>query len=90
MTRHTIVWVESAIDDLARFWMKAADRQAIADAADLSDKFLVVDPAERSEPLSEGLRAVTVGSLRLFLVLHDEDRKVEILYVKRIVREPGR
>jgi hypothetical protein len=87
MTRYTVVWIESAIDDLARFWLKAKDQQAIADAADLADKFLAVDPAMRSDALSEGLRAVTVGSLRLFCVLHEADRKLEILYVKRIVRQ---
>lgn len=87
MTRYTVVWVESALDDLARFWLKAKDQQAIADAADLSDKFLAVDPAAKSDALSEGLRAVTVGTLRLFFVAHDDDRKVEILYVKRIVRQ---
>ena len=87
MTRYTVVWVESAIDDLARFWLKATDQQAIADAADLADKFLAVDPMAKSDALSEGLRAVTVGSLRLFFVLHEDDRKVEILYVKRIVRQ---
>jgi hypothetical protein len=87
MTRYTVVWVESATDDLARFWLKAAGKQAIADAADLADKFLAVDPAARSDVLSEGLWAVTVGSLRLFFVLHDDDRKVEMLYVKRIVRQ---
>ena len=87
MTRFTVVWVESALDDLARFWLKAAGKQAITDAADLADKFLAVDPASRSDVLSEGLRAVTVGSLRLFFALHEDDRKVEMLYVKRIVRQ---
>jgi hypothetical protein len=30
---------------------------------------------------------VTVGTLRQFFVIHGPDRKVEILYVKRIVRQ---
>lgn len=87
MTRYTVVWVESALDDLARFWLKAQDQQAIADAADLADKALAVDPDQKSDVLSEGLRAITVGNLRLFGLLHKEDRRVEITYVKRIVRQ---
>ncbi len=87
MTRYTVVWVESATDDLAIFWMRAADKQAITDSADLADKFLAIDPAAKSDFLSEGLRAVTVGLLRLFFMIHEDDRKVEILYVKRIVRQ---
>ena len=30
---------------------------------------------------------MTVGTLRLFFVIHDADRKVEMLYVKRIVAD---
>jgi hypothetical protein len=87
MTRYTVVWVQSATDDLAEFWLRAAEKQAITDSADLADKFLAFDPAAKSDFLSEDLRGVTVGLLRQYFKIHEEDRKVEILYVKRIVRQ---
>jgi hypothetical protein len=43
MTRYTVVWLESALDDLARFWIKTVHRQAISDSADLADDYLATD-----------------------------------------------
>ena len=88
MTRFTVVWLESSLDDLARFWIKTVHRQAITDSADLADDYLATDAHLKGEPLSEGLRAVTVGLLRLYFVVREQDRVVEIAYVKRIVRGP--
>ena len=88
MTRYTVVWLESALDDLARFWLKTVHRQAITDSADLADDYLATDAHIKGELLSEGLRAVTVGLLRLYFVVREQDRVVEIAYVKRIVRGP--
>jgi hypothetical protein len=88
MTRYTVVWLESALDDLARFWIKTVHRQAITDSADLADDYLATDAQLKVEPLAEGLRAVTVGLLRLYFVVREDDRIVEIAYVKRIVRGP--
>jgi hypothetical protein len=88
MTRYTVVWLESALDDLARFWLKTVHRQAVTDSADLADDYLAIDAHIKGESLSEGLRAVTVGLLRLYFVVREQDRVVEIAYVKRIVRGP--
>ena len=86
MIRYTVVWLESALDDLARFWIKTVHRQAITDSADLADDYLATDADQKGELLSEGLRAVTVGLLRLYFIVREQDRVVEIAYVKRIVR----
>ena len=86
MIRYTVVWLESALDDLARFWLKTVHRQAITDSADLADDYLATDADQKGELLSEGLRAVTVGLLRLYFIVREQDRVVEIAYVKRIVR----
>ena len=88
MTRFTVVWLESALDDLARFWIKTVHRQALTDSADLADDYLATDAHLKGELLSEGLLAVTVGLLRLYFVVREQDRVVEIAYVKRIVRGP--
>ena len=55
MTRYTVVWVESALDDLARFWIKTVHRQAISDSADLADEYLATDAHLKGESLAEGL-----------------------------------
>lgn len=88
MTLYTVVWLESALDDLARLWVKTVHRQEIADAADLADDYLKTDAHLKGEHLAEGLRAITVGLLRLYFVVREADRLVEIAYVKRIVRGP--
>jgi hypothetical protein len=88
MTRYTVVWLESALDDLARFWMKTVHQQELADAADLADEYLETDADRKGEALAESLRAVTVGMLRLYFIVREQDRVVEVAYVKRIVRGP--
>jgi hypothetical protein len=88
MTRYTVVWLESAIDDLARFWMKTTHQQSLADSADLADDYLATDAHVKGEVLAEGLRAVTVGLLRIYFTVREQDRVVEVAYVKRIVRGP--
>ena len=87
MTRYTVVWVESALDDLARFWIKTVHRQAISDSADLADEYLATDAHLKGESLAEGLRAVTVGLLRFYFVVREHDRVLEVAYVKRIMHD---
>ena len=88
MTRYTVVWLESAIDDLARFWMKTVHKREVTKSADLADEYLATDAHKKGEPLAEGLRAVTVGLLRLYFTVREHDRVVEVAYVRRIVRGP--
>lgn len=40
---YTVVWVPSAITNLARLWIQAADQQAVSDSADRIDAELRVD-----------------------------------------------
>lgn len=86
MTRYQVVWGDSVIDDLARFWMKTSEKQAITDAAAMIDEQLAVDASTKGEPLSEELRALTAGLLRAYFVVHEDDRIVVVTYVRRIVR----
>ena len=88
MTRYTVVWLESAIDDLARFWMKTVYKKQVTESADLADEYLATDAQHKGELLAEGLRAVTVGLLRLYFTVSEQDRLVVIAYVRRIVRGP--
>jgi hypothetical protein len=88
MTRYTVVWLESAIDDLARFWMKTVHKREVTESADLADEYLATDAHEKGELLAEGLQATSVGLLRLYFTVSEQDRVVEVAYVRRIVRGP--
>jgi hypothetical protein len=39
--------MQSALDDLAELWMRASDRQAVTNAADIIDAELRVDPDKK-------------------------------------------
>lgn len=47
MTRYTIVWVRSARDELAEFWLNASDRESVAVAANTIDQELVEHRRQR-------------------------------------------
>jgi hypothetical protein len=42
--RYTVTWRETALQQLARVWMRAADKEAVNRAAELIDRELAVDP----------------------------------------------
>ncbi|MBN9118630.1 MAG: hypothetical protein J0I06_05660 [Planctomycetes bacterium] len=59
----TIVWSEAAIQDLARIWLNATDRNAITQASNEIDRVLGRDPLGfRFEVVVDDLR-VTVGAV---------------------------
>jgi hypothetical protein len=84
MTRYTVVWHESALDELADLWMKASDRNAITAAAHLIDVELSEDAPSKGVEVSEGLRAFFAPPLRILFSVDGGDRKAEVLRVRRI------
>jgi len=84
MTRYTVVWVESALDELADLWLAAPDREAITAAADAIDQELAVDAPSKGIELSEGLRALFSPPLRILFTVREVDRIAEVLRVKRL------
>lgn len=84
MTRYTVVWVESARDELADIWINSADRDAIVAATQAVDGMLAEEPAERGNHLSEGLRSLFVPPLRVIFTVRDADRIAEILKVRSL------
>ncbi len=84
MTRHTVVWVQSAQDDLADLWLTSTDRNSVTVAAHGIDQELSQDGATKGTALSEGLRALFVPPLRVLFAVRDDDRIVEVLRVRRI------
>lgn len=84
MTRYTVVWVQSAEDELMEIWLAAADKQQVSSAADALDQTLALDAAKKGIEIAEGLRAAFLSPLKLLFTVRDEDRIVEVLRVLRL------
>lgn len=78
--RYTVTWLPSAIQDLARIWNQAPDRQAVSDASNEIDRVL------RNTPLTVGeeegaFRRLTVEPLEVVYRVSPDDRLVEVVQV---------
>jgi plasmid stabilization system protein ParE len=83
MTRYTVVWSRSALDELVEIWLKSSDRNALTSAVRVIDAQLADDASSKGVELSEGLRAFFAAPLRVLFFVEDDDRVVEVLRVKR-------
>jgi hypothetical protein len=83
MTRYTVTWLEGAQNQLAELWLEAADRIAVTDAANRSDRALAGDPQDKGSPVSEGLRSLVVPPLYVLFSVSEPDRLVEVASVRR-------
>ena len=84
MTRFTVTWHPEMQGLLATIWISHPDQQAITTAADTIDAELAKDPYKKGEEVSEGLRGLTVAPLRVLYVVHELDRRVEVVSVKLV------
>lgn len=84
MTRHTVVWVASAVDELARLWLEGEDRSEIVSATNAIDRELRADPETKGEAVSEELRTLSAPPLRVLFTVRAADRIAEVLLVRRI------
>jgi len=78
---HTVVWKPAAEDELAQFWADAADRAAVADAANEIDRLLRASPHDQGESRSDSMRVMFVHPLGVFFHVSEEDRLVSVLRV---------
>jgi hypothetical protein len=74
---YTVVWLPSALGQLARIWTETHDRQAITAAADFIDVLLRRDPQSKSSGGPDA-RVVVVAPLIVDIVISDDDRLVTI------------
>ncbi len=84
MIRYTVVWLQSAQDELAQLWLDAPDRNAVTAAAHAIDQELGKDAPLKGSELSEGLRALPVPPLKAIFTVRDDDRIAEVLRVRSI------
>jgi len=79
--RYTVLWVPSAQQDLAAIWIDAADRSAVASAADTIDTVLREDPYRQGESREGATRILFAPPLAIDFEVLEEDRIVRVLTV---------
>ena len=81
MTRYTVTWLESALDQLAGIWMESETPGEVNAASARVNELLASDAEKRGAELSEGLRVLQVGRLRVLFEVREDDRIVEVARV---------
>jgi len=84
LTRYTVVWLGSALDELAELWTTSRDRNAVTTAAHIIDAELSHDASTKGVEVSEGLRAFFAPPLRILFTVDEGDRLVEVVRVRHL------
>ena len=81
--KYTVVWMPSALNDLARLWNNAPDRHAVAAASDTIDAIVMNDPYAHSESREGDSRIMIVPPLAVEYHVSDDDCLVTVRAVWR-------
>jgi plasmid stabilization system protein ParE len=84
MTRYTVTATQKAENDLADLWLRAANRTAVAVAADRIDRILREDASVKGCPATHGLRQIVVAPLMAEFSVEEDDRQVTIWTIRHI------
>ena len=79
--KYTVVWKPEAERRLTELWMEASDPAALADAANLIERELSVNPGAVGEQRIGPIRVVIVPPLGMHFKLNSGDRQVVVLTV---------
>jgi hypothetical protein len=82
MSRYTVTWLREVEGDLARIWIRSADRHSVAVAANTIDSGLGHDAQRKGTAVAEGLRSVHVPPLYALMIVREADRLVEIVSIR--------
>lgn len=82
--KYMVVWLPSAMNELADIWNRARDRQAVADAANRIDRLLRIDPDLKGRPF-HNRRVFSDPPLVVTFAVYPDDCRVEVLQVRRIL-----
>jgi hypothetical protein len=74
----TVIWSEAAIQDLARIWLNATDRNAINDASNEIDQLLGHDPQHVGESRPGGQRVAFADPLGFRFEVVVDDLRVTV------------
>ena len=78
----TVVWVESAEQELASIWLALPDRNKVSKATHQIDQALKRDAICEGVKLCEGLYAIECPPLRAIFEVLSEDNVVRVVKVK--------
>jgi len=82
---YTVLWRQTATDQLAEIWIAASDRADIGASVEAIDSLLSTDPlSDLTRELAEGLRTATVLPLRVIYEVQAADRIVDVATVRRV------
>lgn len=81
MKRYTVIWVQSAEDELMEIWLAATGKAAVTSAADALDQKLSADASTLGVDVAEGLRGAFLHPIKILFTVSEEDRMVEVLRV---------
>lgn len=81
MTRYTVVWLQSARNELAELWMTQPLRRSISKAADEIDRELSEDAPSKGRALRDEYRFLAVFPIKVLFRVLEDDRIVEVLKV---------
>ena len=84
MIRYTVIWHETAQDQLAQIWLDATDRTAITSAANEIDVQLASDAESKGLEVEGGLRELAEPPLEVHFLVSEPDRMVRVLQVARL------
>ena len=73
---YTVLWKPAAQQELAQLWINAADRNALAAAADLIDALLKTDPQSQGESRHRDMRILICLPLVVNFKVSEPDRTV--------------
>jgi len=73
---YTVLWKPAAQQELAQLWINAADRSALAAAADLIDALLKTDPQSQGESRHGDMRVLICPPLAVNYKVSEADRIV--------------
>lgn len=82
--RYTVIWLKDAEIELTEIWNDTRDRKEVSKASREIDRLLANDAGRRGKPLQEGLRALDIAPLRVIFSVKEEDRIVEVAFVREL------
>jgi hypothetical protein len=82
---YTVEWSRAAENELARIWLRAADRAAVNAAQAHADRLLARDPSGHGRHVGEGLYQIDCPPLAISYTIDDQRRYVDVTWVREIV-----
>ena len=84
MTRYTVVWWQTAHDELTQLWLESPARRQITKAVSDIDRLLAARADSIGDEVHEGLRRLEVGPLRVQFSVERDDRLVRVWSVRML------